>query len=194
MTSKKFFDEDLWLTESLLPHPLVRNYPNYQMLNQKCRQSSPHQRGTAEMSLAKPKRGEPDEALGAGGGGRREEGGEGETKRLRKLSAKRWTARDCRRQRRQSGKNVASFALVIAGLLSGTREVLGADYVDRGEVSMDCDECSCTGPSDDGDITVFVNPSSGERVRVGSGESKIVALLLLALLGVLLGSLSGTSI
>lgn len=131
------------------------------------------------MSLAKPKRGEPDEALGAGGGGVKEGGGGGgANKRLRKPSVKRWTERDCpRRLRRQSGKNVAcyaSFALVIAGLLGGTREVLGAEYVDAGDVSMDCNDCECTGSSDDGTITVFDNPSSGKRVSARRGESKIV--------------------
>ena len=179
MTSQKFFDgkQDLWLTEPLFPRPLDRNFPNDQILNQECRQSSSHHRrgGTAaEMSLAKPKRGEPDEALGAGGVGGREGGGGGrgggEKKRSRTPSVKRWVARDCRRLRRQSRKNVASLALAIAGLLNGTQEVLGAEYVDGGEVSMSCDNCGCTGSSDDGDITVFDNPSSGERVRARSAR------------------------
>lgn len=52
---------------------------------------------------------------------------------------------------------------MIAGLL-GSREALAAEYVDKGDVSMDCDDCECTGSSDDGDITVFDNPYSGKRV------------------------------
>lgn len=99
---------------------------------------------------------------------------------MREPSVKRWAARDCQRPRWQSGKSVAPFALVamIAGLLCGAREVLGAEYVDRGDVSMDCtDGCACTGSSDDGTfITVFDNPSSGGRVRVRIGESKTVGL------------------
>lgn len=96
---------------------------------------------------------------------------------MREPSVKRWAARDCQRPRRRSGKSVASFALVaIAGLLGGAREVLGAEYVDRGDVPMDCtDGCECTGSLDDETfITVFDNPSSGGRVRVMTGESKTV--------------------
>ena len=132
------------------------------------------------MSLVKQKRGEPDEALGARGvggrtggiGGLGGEGGGGgrENNNLRTSSVKQRTAHDCRRLRRSSRKSVASLALVIAGLLNGTRGVLGADYVDGGEVSMSCDNCGCTGSSDDGDITVFDSPSSGERVRARSAR------------------------
>lgn len=41
--------------------------------------------------------------------------------------------------------------------------VAGA-FVDGGKVSMDCEDCSCTGSSDDGTIAVFKSPSSGELV------------------------------
>ena len=55
------------------------------------------------------------------------------------------------------------MAIVVAGLL-GNLKVFG-QFIDRGAVDMSCDEeCYCEGDSDDGTITVFDIPSSGERV------------------------------
>ena len=56
-----------------------------------------------------------------------------------------------------------SAAMIVAGLL-GNLKVFG-QFIDRGAVDMSCDEeCYCEGDSEDGTITVFDIPSSGQRV------------------------------
>lgn len=58
--------------------------------------------------------------------------------------------------------------LGITGLWGGIGAgvtVANAQLTDGGEVLMSCGDCDCSGTSDDGTISVFDNPSSGERVR-----------------------------
>lgn len=58
--------------------------------------------------------------------------------------------------------------LAISGLWGGIGAgvtVATAQLTNGGAVSMDCSDCDCSGTSDDGTISVFDNPSSGERVR-----------------------------
>lgn len=60
---------------------------------------------------------------------------------------------------------MGSFALFVASLaLLMGREGARAQFVDGGAISMDCEDCGCTGSSDDGSIDVFNNPSTGGRV------------------------------
>ncbi|CAN0229824.1 unnamed protein product [Ascophyllum nodosum] len=62
-----------------------------------------------------------------------------------------------------------SAAMIVAGLL-GNLKVFG-QFIDRGAVDMSCDEeCYCEGDSDDGTITVFDIPSSGQRVAAVDGQ------------------------
>lgn len=42
--------------------------------------------------------------------------------------------------------------------------VTAQDLVNGGEVALACEVCECLGTSDDGTITVFQNPSSGDPV------------------------------
>lgn len=37
-------------------------------------------------------------------------------------------------------------------------------YINGGSVSVSCNDCACEGSSDDGDVLVFDNPSTGQRV------------------------------
>lgn len=53
----------------------------------------------------------------------------------------------------------------VAGLVLGVGKVAAQGLVNGGSVALTCDICECQGTSDDGTITVFDNPSSGERVR-----------------------------
>lgn len=70
------------------------------------------------------------------------------------------------------GRTINLQVLGIAGLMllgGGWRRLGGVsaqEYIDGGKVSMDCEICSCEGSSDDIDIVVFDNPSSGKRVSV----------------------------
>lgn len=71
-------------------------------------------------------------------------------------------------------RHLGSLALVVAGLVGdgGGRGGVNAQFFDGGPVSMVCGACTCEGSSDDGSITVFDNPSSGERVRESNLRGK----------------------
>lgn len=58
-------------------------------------------------------------------------------------------------------------AVWVAGLVlaGGAGKAAAQDLVNAGSVALTCDICECQGTSDDGTITVFDVPSSGERVR-----------------------------
>lgn len=52
------------------------------------------------------------------------------------------------------------LALAMVGLLRAAE----GQYINGGTVSVSCGDCSCDGTSEDGDVLVFDNPSSGTRV------------------------------
>lgn len=52
------------------------------------------------------------------------------------------------------------LALALAGLLRAS----SGQYINGGSVSVSCNDCACEGSSDDGDVLVFDNPSTGQRV------------------------------
>lgn len=72
------------------------------------------------------------------------------------------------RRRTHFSSGCACMLFVISGLLGGFGAgvtVANAQLTNGGAVVMDCGSCHCSGTSDDGTISVFDNPSSGERVR-----------------------------
>lgn len=65
--------------------------------------------------------------------------------------------------------------VVAAGwALGGFGQVAAQDLVNGGSVALTCGVCECTGTSDDGTITVFDAPSSGDRVREGCTVSRLM--------------------
>lgn len=83
----------------------------------------------------------------------------------------RWLKSDKRRRLRSGDIHLRTspFASCIVAMLFVSGGVR-AQYTNGGEVSMSCGDCECTGSSDDGEVEVFDNPSSGERV---SKKSKL---------------------
>ncbi|CAM9229122.1 unnamed protein product [Pylaiella littoralis] len=88
-----------------------------------------------------------------------------------------------RRRRKRNSSDSDSpgpFAFATAGspfvrllllLLGSTAAgVVSGQYKDGGEVQMTCGDCECTGSSDSGSISVFENPSTGEKVASIEGE------------------------
>eukprot|EP00752_Nemacystus_decipiens_P004637 g4231.t1 len=81
---------------------------------------------------------------------------------------------DCRRIPTNRVRETARRA-VVAGLLLRAGPVVAQDLVNGGSVALTCDVCECEGTSDDGTITVFDLPSSGERIAsVNAAYSEIL--------------------